>query len=112
MITLSLISIFFGAVTIFYCSEKSAEYRTNKFTQWINRHKKNTRQGGWFIIAMGLLPAFTVFGKTSGFLFWCAAVMLIISLVLLIFPLQKIPFWSYLICFGVFFTIEFFQYAC
>lgn len=108
MVTNSILLVFIGCLIFYKTSQKAILSNKYFIEKWIQKHAKNSKFIGSLILIIALLLIINNFGLTSGIVFWLIAIMFILSLVILISPLQKINYKHCIFIFFILFVVEIF----
>lgn len=90
MISFTLIILLLGCFIV-YLTSSEVSIETNIFyKKWIHEQPKIAKIIGLTLLIIGLFTSISFFGRTSGILCWLFLVTLIMSLLIILFPLKKI----------------------
>lgn len=106
MITTSILFIFLGGFLLYNASKKEFTNHTLAFEKWIQNNKSIAKRIGVLLLIIALVSMTLFLGRTSGILVWLFVVALILSLLILVYPLKKINYTHILTLFIVLIIIE------
>lgn len=108
MITSSILLIFLGSFAL-YNTSKNVELSSNTLLEkWFQQHTLYSKICGVFLLIATLIMVIFNFGITSGIIFWHIALMSILSLLVIISPLQKVNYKHFIALFLLLIILEFF----
>ena len=88
MISILILIIFTGCFFIYNTSKKALLKENNFIDNWLQTNKKRAKKSAVLILLLTLIIASFLFGAISGILFWLFTVTLLLSLIILLFPLN------------------------
>lgn len=107
MITISILFIFATSFTFYNTSKKVSLAGVSVLELWIQEHTIYSKIIGCFLLIATLILVIFNFGITSGFIFWLITLMLTLSLLIIISPLQKVNYKHLIVVFFILFILEF-----
>ena len=88
MISILILMIFIGCFFM-YNTSKKAQLEKNTFIDvWLQTNRKRTKALAISLLVLTLTSASFFFGLTSGILFWLFTVTLLLSLIVVMYPLK------------------------
>ncbi len=106
MVSLIVLIIFLGWFMLYCTSEKVILSKKLIPEKWIVNHKKESKRIGITKLIVALFLTVICFGVTGGILLWIFLMILMASLLVVIYPLEKINYKHLLIVLLLFVFIE------
>ena len=107
MVTAIIILIYMGSY-ISYCSSKEASVNTNlKINEWLLKHFKVARYGGFLLLLASSFASVYHFGTTAGILYCIITITTVMGLIVVFSPLQQMGYKQVLILFILLLLLEF-----
>lgn len=107
MITLTVLLIFLGCFALYNTSKKALLTGKLSIEKQMQKNPNPTKILGAILLIVALCNAIINFSYTSGILYWLIITMMIFSLIIVLYPLQKINYKHLLVLFTVLFILEF-----
>lgn len=106
MITGTILLIFMASF-VFYNTSKKAQLSSKTIIKtWIKYNRQYSKIIGTLLLVTALVLSINNFGFTSGILFWLITLMSLLSLIIVISPLQKVNYKLLALVFIVVFILE------
>ncbi len=107
MITSTILLIFLGSF-VFYNTSKKAQLSSKSVVEtWLQSHRPYSKIIGSIFLISALLLSVNNFGLTSGIIFWLVILISVLSLIIIISPLQKVNYKHLGLIFIVVLILEF-----
>jgi hypothetical protein len=108
MITSSILLIFLASFVFYNTSKKVQLFSTTTIETWIQQNIFYSKIIGCLLLIISLFVSINYFGIASGIIFWLITLMSILSLLVMVSPLQKVHYKHLIVVFFILITLEFF----
>lgn len=109
MITVSVLLIFLGSFALYNTSKKAILQHNLTIEKWFQNNTSKAKIIGVFCLLIAFYCFVRQLSITSAIMFWLVAVMSIMSLLVVLYPLKQVSYRYLTILFVVLFLIECFN---